>query len=224
MVAQLLLLSIQTAFSQPAESEYQHLIVEGFPVLVSPNSQTQTKLIRPTLDLLAFRLRQVEQEVPKSALTRLRSVRFWIEANDPITPAMVYHPDPGWLRAHGYNPAMAGCVEIGNLKNFLAWQHIQPSMVLHELSHAFHFQVLGELPAINKAFESAVAGKKYESVLFVTGGHRRAYALTNKYEYFAECSEAYFGRNDFYPFIRSELKSFDPQGYAAVETAWKIKP
>ncbi len=29
-------------------------------------------------------------------------------------------------------------------------------------------------------------------------------------EYFAEGTEAYFYRNDFYPFVRAELKDHDP--------------
>jgi hypothetical protein len=46
--------------------------------------------------------------------------------------------------------------------------------------------------------------------------------LTNRFEYFAECSEAYFGRNDFYPYLRADFKSFDPIGFAAVEQVWGI--
>ncbi len=220
MVAHLLLLSLQTPFVQPAESEYLHIDLAEFRVLVSPGASKEPKTLKAVLELLSFRLRQVKQEIPSPAFERLKAVRIWVEANDPRTPAMVYHPDPRWLRDNGYNPAMAECVEIGNLRNFLRWQHIQPSMVLHELSHAYHFQVLGENPVIKQAFEHAVGGHKYDSVLFVTGGRRRAYALTNEYEYFAECSEAYFGRNDFYPFLRSEFKEFDPEGFAAVEKAW----
>lgn len=45
--------------------------------------------------------------------------------------------------------------------------------------------------------------------------------MTNQHEYFAEPSEAYFSRNDFYPFNRSDLRAFDPEGFAAVEKLWK---
>ena len=31
-------------------------------------------------------------------------------------------------------------------------------------------------------------------------------------EYFAEASEAYFGTNDFFPFVRIELRRHDPIG------------
>ena len=39
-------------------------------------------------------------------------------------------------------------------------------------------------------------------------------------EYFAELTEAYFGRNDYEPFDRSGLRAFDPLGYAVIESVW----
>ncbi len=39
-------------------------------------------------------------------------------------------------------------------------------------------------------------------------------------EYFAEATEAYFGVNDFFPFVRAELKAYDPVGFALMEAVW----
>ena len=43
------------------------------------------------------------------------------------------------------------------------------------------------------------------------------YGNQNEKEYLAETAEAFFTskrfRNDYFPFIHSELKSFDPDGY-----------
>ena len=39
----------------------------------------------------------------------------------------------------------------------------------------------------------------------------KAYALTSATEYFAESTEAFFGTNDFYPFVRPELKEHDKE-------------
>ncbi len=41
-------------------------------------------------------------------------------------------------------------------------------------------------------------------------------------ESFAECSEAYFGKNDLQLFDREELKAFDPVGYEMVEKVWGV--
>ena len=38
----------------------------------------------------------------------------------------------------------------------------------------------------------------------------RAYAMTDEKEHFAEQTEAFFSRNDFFPFDRAELKRHDP--------------
>ena len=50
-----------------------------------------------------------------------------------------------------------------------------------------------------------------------------AYALTDHKEYFAELSEAYWGRNDYFPYTRQELKTYDPTGFAVLEQIWKVK-
>jgi dipeptidyl-peptidase-4 len=94
-------------------------------------------------------------------------------------------------------------------------------MVLHELAHAYHFQVLGSDNAdVNSAWQARVDSGDYEEVLHVSGDRRRHYALTNDMEYFAETTESYFGTNDFHPFVQAELKEVDPGGYALMRSAW----
>jgi hypothetical protein len=122
------------------------------------------------------------------------------------------------------NPDKAGAVEIANCKNFLSWTREQPWMVLHELAHGYHDRTLGDDNAdVKAAYQAAVDAKTYESVLHVNGRKQRHYALTNDKEYFAEASEAYFGTNDFFPFVRAELKQHDPRGFAMIEKAWGVR-
>ena len=42
-------------------------------------------------------------------------------------------------------------------------------------------------------------------------------------EYFAEGTEAYFDRNDFYPFVRAELKEHDPVLHDLLEEIWGVR-
>jgi dipeptidyl-peptidase-4 len=96
-------------------------------------------------------------------------------------------------------------------------------MLLHELAHSYHHRVLGyENWEIKAAFKEAVASKTYESVLNVRGQKVRHYALTNEQEYFAESSEAFFGVNDFYPFVNSELKEHDPKMHELLGKLWGV--
>jgi hypothetical protein len=39
-------------------------------------------------------------------------------------------------------------------------------------------------------------------------------------EYFAEASEAWFGTNDFYPYVKSELEEHDPAIAALLGRVW----
>lgn len=94
-------------------------------------------------------------------------------------------------------------------------------MVLHELAHAYHDRVLGSDNAdVLAAYQNALTSKKYESVDYNLGGKKRAYALNNADEYFAELTEAYLVENDYFPFNKSQLKDFDPIGYALMQKAW----
>ena len=49
-----------------------------------------------------------------------------------------------------------------------------------------------------------------------------AYATTNQLEYFAELTCMYFTGCNYKPFNRSELKQYDPPGYAMVERFWRV--
>jgi hypothetical protein len=48
--------------------------------------------------------------------------------------------------------------------------------------------------------------------------------MNNEKEYFAESTEAFFGVNDFYPFVRAELKEYDPEMCALQGEVWGVKP
>lgn len=75
---------------------------------------------------------------------------------------------------------------------------------------------------LKKAFEAAKTSGKYEKVRYGEGGEKKHYALTSPMEYFAECSEAYFGKNDYQPFDCEKLKAFDPEGLRMVEKVWGV--
>ena len=57
-------------------------------------------------------------------------------------------------------------------------------------------------------------------MLRIGGSKEKHYALTNDQEYFAEATEAYFGTNDFYPYVRSEPREYDERGYRTLEKIW----
>ena len=204
-------------------SDYQSLDVHGWPILIAPEYDDVPELKLEVLALLEDHLYRINRVVPSPALDHLHEVEIWIEMDMHKTKCMCYHVSADWLSANGYNPDKAGTVEIGNAQAFLEWTHGQPWMVLHELAHAYHDQVLGfDNASVNEAFRSKVAQGDYEQVLHISGKPRRHYALTNDHEYFAETTEAYFGTNDFHPYVRSELQQIDPKGAMLMEQVWFI--
>ena len=179
------------------------------------------ELERRTIELLTDHLYRITRAVPSPALSRLQDVEIWVEEDTPWTRCMCYHVSPEWLVSNGYNPEKAGAIEVGNAEAFLDWTHAQPWMVLHELAHAYHFQVLGvDNPDVIAAWKDRLDTGDFDEVLHISGDQRSHYALTNPTEYFAETTESYFGTNDFHPFVRAELKQVDPAGYDLMESTW----
>ena len=204
-------------------SAYRQRTVKGFTVLIGPEAVRHEKELEQALKELEAQLGRVVDTVPEPALEALRKVRIWVEWDNPRNKTAEFHPSRDWLKENGYNPDKAGGVEVANAARFVRWSRDgQPWMLLHELAHGYHFTVLGEdHSGVKDAHRRAIAGKRYDAVDHVDGGKpRKAYALTDDKEYFAELSEAYFGRNDFYPFTREDLEKHDPEGYRLMQSTW----
>jgi len=188
-------------------------------LLVGPHSEQGGR----ALSMLANHLERISLLVPAKQLKDLRQLGIWIEHQHPELSNMQYHPSVGWLEHHGYDPRLAKKVHIPRARALLSRAQLlkHPAVVLHELAHAYHDQVLGfGDERVIEAFRAARAARTYEDVLAHTGRRVRHYALTNHKEYFAEATEAYLYRNDFYPFVRAELQQVDPGCHALMETIW----
>ena len=206
------------------EKPYRETVLEGWTVVVSQKLLIgKQQLAEEALTLLEAKLKEVADALPADALQKLQTVRIWLEhPDDGVAKCAAYHPSATWLENHGHNPEKAECIEFGNPRLFIQWSETQPSMVLHELAHAYHHQVLSyKYKPIRDAYKHALAQNLYAEIRHANGKIQRAYALTNEKEFFAELTEACFGRNDMYPFVRDELKDYDPEGFAMVRTAWK---
>jgi hypothetical protein len=205
-------------------SDYKTQNIEGWTIHVNKHLLSDQKALgHQALRLLDVKLYDITRVIPPKALERLREVPIWLGVNDGHAPCSEYHPNREWLAANGYNPDKAKCVEIGNASRFVDWSHDQPFMVLHELAHAYHDRVLGwDAPEIKAAYEHALKTGLYQSVLRCDGTTGRAYALTDEHEYFAEGTESYFGTNDYYPFVRAELKAYDPMLADLLKKVWGV--
>ena len=213
------------AFAYDSVESYETRSIEGWTVRIHQQLLKEDKLAQESLRLLEFQLYQITRVVPTNAVPKLREIPIWVELAHPRHPCMCYHPSAGWLREHDMNPAKAGAVELANATNFLSWTKQQPWMVLHELAHGYHHRTLGHgHPKLKAAYEKAVASKTYEKVLQWNGRTVRHYALNNDQEYFAEATEAFFGVNDYFPFVSAELKQHDPEMFELLHELWGVRP
>jgi dipeptidyl-peptidase-4 len=202
------------AETPPARFDPVERDIEGWRVHVDPAllEGEHAAAGGQALSMLANHLQRIKILIPDEPLAKLQQIEIWIERNHPQLKAMQYHPSRQWLIGHGHDPRLARKVHITQARELLSREQMlkHPAVILHELAHAYHDQVLGfEHPEVLAAFERAKAAGTYEDVLLYTGRKVRHYALTNHKEYFAEGTEVYFYRNDFYPFVRAELKEHD---------------
>ena len=223
------LLSLATARAGAggnAKPQYVDKTIEGFTVRVDSRLLGERKAIgSKALRLLKSHLYHIDRVVPPRAVAELRKVRLWLHYDRRKGKGAQYHPSRGWLVNNGYDPALARCVDLGNADNFIRSCGHQPWLALHELAHAYHHQVWGfDHPEVVAAHKRAVESKAYDKVLVWNGRRSRAYAISNHKEYFAETTEAFFGTNDVYPFVRAELRAHDPEMFKLLEKLWAGPP
>ncbi len=209
----------------PPTSDYTIKEIDGWSIYVQkPLLEAEKELGDNALRLLEDHLFRIVRAVPAAAVAELRKIRIWLHYKGRGNVGQ-YHPSKGWLEANGFNTDLARCVDLGDAQSFLRSSRWQPMLVLHELAHAYHDQVWGwGNKAIVAAYERALESKSYDKVLIHNGRRGRAYAMTNCKEYFAETSEALFGTNDIYPFVRAELREHDPGMFKVLEKIWAGPP
>lgn len=198
---------------------YKDTNIRGWRVRFHGKLLESRILMRKLKDTLTEQLKRTSTRVPGNALNELRKI-----------PIYLYHEkkmDQEGLIAY-YDPQLKAVVfhdadKLSDLKDF------KNAVVLHELAHGYHHQVLGysNLNVID-AYEHAKESGKYREVYNIYNNDKvQAYAMENHVEYFAELTETYFSkttgkfRNDYYPYIKSELKSYDPEGYRMIRAAWR---
>lgn len=205
--------------------ETEKLNLHGWTVLADTRlvSGEHKKLGARALSMLANHLERLSILMPEKQLAELRKLEIFIEHSHPELGNMQYHPGLDWLTEHGYDPRLVKKVHIPQAAELLSRKQMlkHPAVILHELAHSYHDQVLGfDEPSIIASYNDAMKKGIYEKSLLYTGDTVKHYATTNHKEYFAECTEAYLYHNDFFPFVRAELQTHDPTIYGIMETIW----
>ncbi|MEP2776277.1 MAG: metallopeptidase [Luteolibacter sp.] len=210
----------------PVPESRTERVIEGWKVriderLLDPTAQPDGERI---LDSLKSRLSDICIIVPEPALGKLQGVTIVLDVSCGSLTNMQYHPGQKWLEDNGHEADLVKCVHIpvGEMLLQPRQTNVQPWVVLHELAHAYHDQVLGfDEKRIMAAYQKFKKSGRGKDCLLVTGNRHEHYGLTNQKEFFAEMTESYFGCNDFFPFNRGELKEHEPEILALMMAIWE---
>jgi hypothetical protein len=211
--------------------------VQGFQILVDKDildDKGRTKILLKQFDTALLKISQL---VSPTQFAELKKTKLWVSlprhrrVKDRVQDvtsrgsqaiAIYRTSKPEELRRHGHNPDKAKSVEVFNAMLFSrAPADLQLTIVLHELSHAYHDKVLGKHnPDIRDAYKKAMDRGRYNVVDERSPYPNKAYATTNDHEYFAELSVAYLTKNDGFPQDRYVLAKVDPIGYSLMQKIW----
>jgi hypothetical protein len=218
---------------QMAGRDRQVRSVRGWTLRIDERLITKdAAIVEKAVVLLDAQLAKVERFIPSKAVERLRSVP--INFTLPYVAGRgtaEYHGGLAWVKQAGREIALAKAVEFTNVDRLEPEIRRMPVLVLHELAHAYHDQVVPggyQNPDILAAYRQAKAAGTYDAVKRWTGEKfidkpTKAYAMTNQMEYFAETTEAYFDRNDMEPFDRPELQAKDSGVVPVLEKVWGLR-
>ena len=137
------LTKITTTPTDIISQKYTLYTLGGFTVYVEKaalsahNTDTQT-----AINLLQTKLTEISNfNLKASIVSKLKSVRIFMDWSIDPSGAMRYDPSKDWLVANGQPAEKEKSVAITNISNFIAWTKLnQPYMVWHELAHAYHHQ------------------------------------------------------------------------------------
>jgi len=215
---------------EPAKpTSYTNRTVEGWTVRVddrllkAPDDEVGKRAMR----FLEDKLSDIKVVVPADKLKKLQAVTIILDLTHGNLGPMQYHPSVEWLKGNGYSADLARCVHLPRAEDVATKRNIreQPWVILHEMAHAYHDQVLGfDEPRVKEAYEKYKKSGRGEKALLFDGRRVKHYALTDHKEFFAEMTEAYFGTNDFFPFNRAELKESEPEIYDLMGHVWEDPP
>lgn len=192
----------------------------GWTVVIERRlSDRRTSLADRVLTQLERQLDRAAGALPRNAVADLRKVPIWITM-DSKDPQLVRYNWPEAAKK-GEASGREGALEITRAEEFLDKAPHEPWMLLSKLAYAQHHPALGaDNATVRGAYQKALGSGAYAAAKHVTGVTARAPALASEREYFAELTKAFYGKSDFYPFVREELREYDLTGYNMVEAAW----
>ena len=217
--------------TQPiTEDRFEIRNVEGWTVYINRDVRKQHRQeLAQTMEHLRWELYQIKLAAPPVAVSNMQENNaIWIEYNEKVS--LSYHPSRNWLTGRGYKvPRDPQSFMSLSVKTHYRDSYRHPFVIFHELAHGYDFHFIGKGRTYGNGeceanYQRMMKGGTYEKVLIWFGRKGSHYGRSNRMEYWAESTEAYFAVNDIYPFVRAELREHDPKMARFVERYWGVDP
>ena len=230
LICSLLLLCYESGYTQEKQGnkkngnkKYSTYSIENFKCFISDEviqENSDSKWVNKPLDLLSRSLRKVNEVYPENAKVLFHKTYIFVDWNKPGALGL-YSQGP---RGPSDPKTHFNCIDINGMK-FVTEKNndkkLQPNnaatlVLLHELAHCYHHQVLGwNHELIKDAYQNAKNQKLFDL---------KSYLMSSDKEYFAELTTAYLDKHYSVPKTREEIKEKDIQGYGLMEKIWgKVK-
>ena len=211
------------------EDRFEIRNVEGWTVYINRDVAKQyPEQYAKTLEHLRWELYQIKLAAPARAVSNMQENNaIWIEYREKV--GLSYHPSRNWLTGRGYKvPRDPQSFMSLSAKTHVGDSYRHPFVIFHELAHGYDFHFIGKgrrygNDEAQANYERMMKTGKYEKVKIWHGRTGSHYGRSNRMEYWAESTEAYFAVNDIYPFVRAELREHDPQMARFVERYWGVE-
>jgi hypothetical protein len=185
--------------------------IDGWKIIVNKDIK-KDKAWPLAKRIISNQLFSLKRKLNDSVIHAMQKVPIYVDIEQKGKSGAEYHPSKKWLQNNGFSPLKAECIEISGISGFIRYTESQPWVLLHELMHAYHHQVLKfDHKEIIASYKEIMKTNKYKKTLYINGRTRDHYSRTNFKEYFSEAAEAYFGVNDYFPFTKAEILAYDPR-------------
>lgn len=188
------------------------------------------KLAKASLNKLIKTLSVIETKLPADALSKLKTVKIYLMWGEQSPhggkkSGMRFVRQGETIKRKYYDKQWQHSIVIYSAKNLMYLTDMwAKKAITHELAHAWHIMHWPDkYGPIVRPWQQAKTKKLYTNVRdYKNRVKKKAYAVKNNLEYFAELSAMYFVGGDYYPYDRKALIKYDPAGVVMVQELWSV--
>lgn len=223
--------NLHSQYGQTVSEEYHNYAfrsyrpIDGYTLTII----AEDKLAQESPELLAKAAKKLEHAVqsaialyPRHIQGEFKGIKYYIFSGAEASTGGRRGGFWYFRRGNSVSERFDDSIVTRSAKEYLGYSEKAAIQVaVHELAHAFYYYHYRDMYGANKqAFDNANSVNLYRNLTSWNGRLiKKAYALTNEREYFAELAKTYLYMNHHQPNDREALRIYDPTGFAMIENA-----